>query len=177
MRQRAAGRGGLFGESFTASGFGLLGRGLAPGGYLLVVFARLTSTMTFHVAAIRNITIQSAALMSVDAPGPNATVTGPFTIGGWALDGGAASGSGVDTIHIYGFPSDGSAAQFLGVPGLGGFRPDVGAVFGSQFDSSGYNLTVPHLEAGGWDLIIFVHSAVSNSFEAARVVHIFSTGF
>ena len=55
----------------------------------------------------------------------------------------------------------------LGVPALFGARPDVGGIFGSQFGNSGYNLVVQHLAAGTWDIVVFVHSSVSNAFEVA----------
>jgi glucose/arabinose dehydrogenase len=167
----------IVGPQFTPSGFGMLARGIPPGRYLLVVFARVVATGAFGIARALDITIDSGAQMAIDAPARNSTVTQPFVVGGWAIDGSAAAGSGVDTIHVWAYPTTGAAPFFLGVPALGGSRPDVGGIFGSQFTPSGYNLLVSHLPAGTWDIVVFLHSSVSGVFETAQVVRVTSTGF
>jgi glucose/arabinose dehydrogenase len=163
---------GVFGAAFTPSGFSLLGRGLPPGQYSLVVFARLTATNSFDLVRVVNITIDSGAQMAIDIPARSSTVGLPFAVAGWAFDAGAVSGTGVDTIHVWAYPAAGGAPVFLGVPALGGGRPDVGAVFGSQFNSSGYNLLVTSLAAGTWDIVVYVHSSVSGTFDIAQVVRV-----
>ncbi len=155
----------------------LLGRGLVPGRYQLVAFARLTATGSFDLARVVDVTISSGSRMAIDSPRQAATVSQPFLVGGWAFDGGTASGTGVDTIHIYAYPATGAAPTFLGVPLLGGVRPDVGAFFGGQFSASGYNLSVTHLAAGTWDIVVYVHSSVSGAFDLAQVVRVVSSGF
>jgi hypothetical protein len=42
--------------------------------------------------------------MSTDIPANHATVGQPFTIAGWAIDLAAASGTGVNTVHIWAYP-------------------------------------------------------------------------
>jgi hypothetical protein len=109
----------------------------------------------------------------VDAPAPNSAQPRTFLIGGWAFDAAAASGTGIDAIHIWAIPNPGSGAAplFLGAAAYGGARPDVGAIFGSQFTASGFNrvVTVP---PGVYDIAVFPHSSVSGTFAAAQVVRI-----
>jgi hypothetical protein len=76
--------------------------------------------------------------IALDVPGAGSVVTGTFGVGGWALNRAVPSGTGVDAIHVYAFPATG-APIFLAVATYGGARPDVGAVFGSQFTNSGFN--------------------------------------
>jgi glucose/arabinose dehydrogenase len=160
------------GSQFATSGWGLFGRGLAPGDYRLMAFGLTRATGTFSIASAVDIHVVQSSLVAVDAPGNNATVNRPFVIGGWAIDRAAPSGTGIDTIHIWGFPvSPGGAAVFLGVPNFGE-RPDVAAAFGSQFRASGYGLLVNPPSAGVWDLLIFAHSTVSGQFEPAVVVRV-----
>jgi hypothetical protein len=137
-----------------------------------MAFGLTRATGTFSIASAVDIHVVQSSLVAVDAPGNNATVNRPFVIGGWAIDRAAPSGTGIDTIHIWGFPvSPGGAAVFLGVPNFGE-RPDVAAAFGSQFRASGYGLLVNPPSAGVWDLLIFAHSTVSGQFEPAVVVRV-----
>ncbi len=161
-----------YGAQFTLSGFGLQGRGLAPGRYQLVIFARLAQTGRFDLVRVVDITVEGGSRLAIDSPAASSTVTLPFIIGGWAIDTSASSGVGVDTIHIYAYPVTGGAPLFLGVPTLGGLRPDVGAYFGSPFTPSGYNIRVTSLPVGTWDIVVYVHSSVSGVFEVAQVVRV-----
>jgi glucose/arabinose dehydrogenase len=165
--------GALFGAQFTPSGYGLLGRGLLPGTYHLVVYGLVAATGSFDIARVVTVTVASSTQMAIDLPAGGSTVGDSFRVAGWALDTAAASGTGVDTIHVYAYPV-GSAAgpTFLGVPKLGGQRRDVGAAFGAQFTFSGYNLGVNGLPTGTWDIVVYVHSSVSGAFDAAQVVRV-----
>jgi glucose/arabinose dehydrogenase len=164
--------GAAFGAQFIPSAFGLTVRGLAPGAYQIVAFGRLIATGTFEAVRIVNVVVEGGGLMAVDAPLHLSTVDRPFLIGGWALDAGAASGTGVDTIHIWAYPVGGGTPTFVGVAGYGSTRPDVGAFFGTQFAASGYNLQVSALPAGTWDLVVFAHSTVTGAFDTVRVVRV-----
>ena len=110
--------------------------------------------------------------MAIDAPAPGATVGQPFLVGGWAIDPAAAGGPGVDAVHVWAYPNPGSGAPpiFLGVATYGGARPDVGAVFGNQFTSSGYNLMVSGLTPGVYQIAVFEHSEVTGTFNDALAV-------
>jgi glucose/arabinose dehydrogenase len=161
-----------FGAQFLPTGFGLAGRGLQAGRYYLAVYARVTQTGTFDISRVVDVTVQSAARVAVDIPAQNARVGSSFVLAGWALDTSAASGVGVDTIHVWAFPAGGGTPVFLGVPALRGSRPDVGAVFGSQFTPSGFNMAVSTLPAGTWDVVVYVHSSVSNAFQTWQIVRV-----
>lgn len=77
-------------------------------------------------------------MIAVDAPTPNQVVTSAFEVGGWALDAGAPSGTGVDGVQFYIQPQGAPApGVFMGTGSYGGSRPDVGALFGSRFTNTG----------------------------------------
>ena len=162
-----------FGPQFLNSGYGLLVRGLPPGGYRLVAYGRVASTGAFSAVDVRSITIEGGSLLAVDAPAPFSTVSRTFIVGGWAIDPAASTGTGVDTIHVWAYPVAPAtgAPVFLGVPAFG-VRPDVAAIFGSQFANAGYTLVVRALPPGTWDVVVYVHSAVSGTFDTARLVRI-----
>lgn len=108
--------------------------------------------------------------MSLDAPANNTSVPigTTLTIGGWALNKAAPTGTGVDAIHVYAVP-DGGSAIFLGVAPYGEARPDVGAIFGSQFTNSGFTLkTGSTLAAGIYTVIAYAHNALTQQFDVAK---------
>jgi len=121
--------------------------------------------------ATRTVTVvQSHPINSVDVPANNSTMSTTFVVGGWAIDTGAPSGTGVDTVHVWACPAgDCNQAQWVGAATMGGSRTDVGAAYGSQFTLSGYNLSAT-LAPGGYQLVVYTHSTVTNSFPLATVV-------
>lgn len=125
----------------------------------------VANEVTSRVSAV------SVPLMSIDSPIGGATVQGSFVLGGWALDAGAASGTGVDVLHVWAWPAAGGAAQWVGALATGGARPDVGAAFGAQFTPSGFTTQVS-LKPGTWDLVAYAHSTVTGTFADARLVRI-----
>lgn len=88
-----------------------------------------------------------------------------------AIDAGAGAGTGIDTIHIYAYPSVGDPI-WIGAPTLGYGRPDVAAAFGSQFHPSGFALTTSALAPGTYTLVVYPHSWVTNSFSQAQSVYV-----
>ena len=113
----------------------------------------------------------TSPLMDVGTPSNGSTVTIPLTISGWAVDRAAASGSGVDAIHVYAYPNPGSGrpALFLGVATYGLSKPDVATQLGNpQFTNSGFLLSVDGLESGTYQIVAFAHSAVANAFNQAK---------
>ena len=164
--------GGFFGTQFTASGFGLRITGLPPGGYQFIVFGWVAAANGFTLVRSVNVTITTTTLLFVDTPGNLATVRQPFLVAGWTFDPSATSGTGVDTVHVWAFPTSGGAPSFVGVPAYGAARPDVGGYFGSRFTPSGFNLAVSNLTAGQYDLIVFAHSSVSNAFDATQIIRV-----
>jgi glucose/arabinose dehydrogenase len=165
--------GGTFGSQFTPSGFGLGINGLAPGPYQFWVFGWVTAMNTFGVVQTVDVTIASSTQLVIDLPANGSTLPQPFHLAGWAVDTSSVTGTGIDTIHVWAFPVAGGPPQFVGVPTLGGSRLDVAAFLGNtRFRPSGYNMLVSGLARGTYDLVVFPHSAVTNSFAPAQVVRI-----
>lgn len=109
--------------------------------------------------------------MSVDLPPDGATVATTFAMGGWAFDSASVSGVGVDSIHVWAYSTNGGVPVFVGLATLGGDRPDVAAAFGDAWRYSGFNLNGT-LAPGVYDLVVYVHSSVSGTFNNRRVVRI-----
>jgi glucose/arabinose dehydrogenase len=164
--------GAFFGSQFTPSGFGLQVSGLPPGAYQFALFGWVAASNGFTLVRSVNVTIGSSTLLVIDVPANLSAVARPFQLAGWTFDSSAPAGTGVDTIHVWAFPAAGGAPSFAGVPTYGVARPDVGAFFGSRFTPSGYNMSVSSLAPGLYDLVVFSHSVVTNSFDAAQVVRV-----
>jgi Bacterial Ig domain len=101
--------------------------------------------------------------MVVEAPvaGP---VGQPLNVQGWAVDGKAASGTGVTAVHVWAFPQSGNPV-FLGAATYGLSRPDVAAAHGGRFAASGFTLRAPSvLPAGPWTIVIYALSAATGTF-------------
>src|SRR5262249_28572623 len=117
----------------------------------------------------------SIPVVSIDLPGANSIVSASgIYVAGWAVDLSSTSGPGVDTLHAWAFPVDapGGTVRFAGVANYGGARADIASIFGSQFLHSGYDLTITNLTPGTWDIGLYLHSAVSGSFNAVRTVRV-----
>lgn len=116
----------------------------------------------------------------VDKPNPYVAVDLPsagsvrpsFTVSGWAADLGSSTGSGADAVHVWAWPSSGAAPIFLGATTPSLARADVGAIFGSRFTNSGYNLPLNSVPTGNYLLAVYMHSTVTNTFNAVRTVNI-----
>jgi hypothetical protein len=175
--------GAIYGARFTNVGFHFTVAGLGPGTYTLNVVAHSTVTGSYSIVKAVPFTVNATALMSIDIPAAEATVTAAaFDVGGWSIDRNvestALSGSGVDAVHVYAYPNPGSgeAPIFLGVATLGVSRPDVGAAYGARYDGSGYSLTVDRaalgLAPGVYNIAVSSHSAVSGTFNNIAVVRV-----
>jgi hypothetical protein len=79
-------------------------------------------------------------------------------------------------VHVWAYPVDTSGKAldpiFLGQAFYGGARPDVGAVYGDRFGTSGYGIIVNSLPPGTYDLAVFAYSTVVNNFTPAKVVRV-----
>jgi hypothetical protein len=157
--------GAAYGAPFTNSGFSLTAS-LAPGTYQLVVYAWSLVANGFNQAQSLTVTVASSTpLVSLEAPAPGATVGQPFVVGGWAIDQGAPSGTGIDAVHVYAVANSGAGASaFLGAAPNTGSRPDVGAAYGSQFTNSGFTMSAGGLASGTYRLDVYVHSTVSGQW-------------
>jgi hypothetical protein len=163
-----------FGPQFGGCGYDLAAAGLFPGRYQVVVYAHSTVSGVF-TAAIADIIVRPPGdpLMAIDSPGQTTTTT-PFDVAGWAVDRDATSGTGVDTVHVWAYPLSGDSPIFLGVAAYGGGRPDVDAALGGQgrFVNAGFGLTVSSVAVGDYDVVVYAHSTVTNSFGNARSVRV-----
>jgi len=112
------------------------------------------------------------AQITVDAPVANAVVSGPFMLGGWAVDMDSLTGAGIETIHVWAYPAGGAAPRFVGVATLNGRRPDVAAVVGDRFADSGFGLIVDGLPPGTYDLALFPWVTGASDFAPATLVRV-----
>jgi hypothetical protein len=110
--------------------------------------------------------------VAIDAPRSDQDVGQPFMLAGWAADLDAASGTGIDTVHVWAYPSTGGPPIFLGATAYGGSRPGVAAVHGNQFEASGFSLPVQGLRPGSYDLAVFAWSIERSNFVPARTVRV-----
>jgi len=165
--------GAAFGTQFTPSGFGLVVSGLPPGPYQLSLFGWVDAIGGFGIVRTVDVTIVSSTQLAIDLPPNFSTVNQPFHVAGWSIDTAAASGTGIDTIHVWAHPTTGGPPVFVGVPALGGIRPDVAAVFGNaRYGPSGYNMAASGLAPGTYDLVVYSHSTVTNDFSASQSVRV-----
>jgi hypothetical protein len=106
----------------------------------------------------------------IDAPTEGASVAQPFGLTGWSIDAAHPTASGVSVLHVYAYPHAGGPPVYLGAPATGGWRPDVGAAYGSRFSTSGWGLTVSGLPAGYYTLVLFPFSTVTQDFRYEAAV-------
>jgi M6 family metalloprotease-like protein len=109
-------------------------------------------------------------LMAVDSPAAGSTLPQPFTISGWAIHPAAPTGTGVDAVHIWAYPSGGAPAIFAGAATYGAPRSDVSATHGSRFLNSGWSLAVRGLPPGTYTLQAHARSTVTGTFNQSRSV-------
>jgi hypothetical protein len=110
--------------------------------------------------------------MVIDTPhAGNVLSAAGFTVAGWAVDLASLEGAGIDTLHVWAYPVRGGAPRFVGVADAGGRRPDVAALYGASFAGAGFAVT-GSLPSGTYDLIVYAHSAATNTFAGAEVVRV-----
>ena len=110
--------------------------------------------------------------MAIDAPAAGATVEQPFLVAGWALDLAATNGAGIDTVHVWAYPTTGGAPIFLGVAATSDPRPDVAAIYGPQFEGSSYHLVAKPLIPGTYDIVVYPRRAATGAFDGAQGVRV-----
>jgi hypothetical protein len=161
------------GRRFDHAGFTLAVRGLPIGRYHLVAYARSTISATFNQYKMVDVTVaprMPRIEMALDAPSAGAH-SQPFLVGGWAVDLGSASGTGVNAVSITAVPQHGGPAIALGPVDYGGARPDVGKVFGARYTNSAFSLVVNGLEVGrSYRLEAAARSTVSGTFANPKTV-------
>ena len=107
------------------------------------------------------LTIAPGVAMGLDTP----LLTGqPLRVTGWALDGRASAGTGVDSVSVYAYPATGNPV-LLGAATLGESRADIGTAYGSQFSAAGFSIRAGVvLPAGTYTVVAYAHSALSGEF-------------
>jgi hypothetical protein len=110
--------------------------------------------------------------IAIDTPSAGGEASGSFAVAGWAADLDATSDGGVDTVHVWAYPASGEAPIFIGAAAFGGSRPDVAAIYGDRFGTSGYAIDVKGLAPGAYDLAVFAYSTVSGGFAPAKTVRV-----
>ena len=150
-----------------------------PGTYYVAVSATSaggTSNYSAEVSTVITGAPVSQMAVLIDSPSAGQVVNSDVFLTGWAADLGspAGGGPGVDAIHVYAYPNPGSgtAPILLGAVSYGTARPDVAGVYGSQFTNSGYSMTIVGLAPGRYDLALFGHSTLTNTFSIQRNVPI-----
>ena len=108
----------------------------------------------------------------IDTPVADQRVGHAIFVSGWAVDGRATAGSGIDAVHVWAYPADGGAPIFAGSAMVGGARPDVADVYGPAARDSGYGTIVRNLAPGRYMLAVFGHSTVTRDFLPAATVSI-----
>jgi len=160
-----------FGSAFNDSGYQVVVRGLSAGSWRLVVSAHSTVSGALQSTSV-TVQLLASTSMFVDTPRPGATVTSGFTVSGWAIDASAPSGTGVDAVHVWAYPAAGGSPVFLGANAAWVSRPDVGAIFGSAFTPSGFNIATGRLASGSWNLVVFARSTSTGTFSQSVQVPI-----
>jgi hypothetical protein len=160
---------------FGSSGF-VLNTVVPPGTFDLAVFAHSIISDSFNNVQLVRVTVDaptSIPRMWVDTPVQDLIMTRDnVRVAGWAADLGSATGAGVDVVHVWAYPTDGSAPILVGTTTTGLSRPDVGAAFGApRYGNSGFNLT-GSLPPGFYTLVVFAHSTVTNAFNNVFVINV-----
>ena len=57
-------------------------------------------------------------------------------------------------------------------PAQGSDPVETAAIYGSAYGTSGFNLAVPSLASGTWDITVFIWPSGASGFTTARVVRI-----
>jgi RHS repeat-associated protein len=142
---------------FTNSGFSFTFSTLPVGQYEVQLQVRSTFSARWNVVWVRFMVAVSNPHMGLDTL--PTSVAQPFAVTGWGLDAGVPSGTGVDHVQIWVYPNPGSGTPpvFWGTATLGQSRPDVAAVYGSQFANSGYQFTVSGKPPGAYLLVANVY--------------------
>jgi hypothetical protein len=166
--------GAIFGAQFTNSGYRAIVSGLQPGRYRLAVSVHSTVTNSFNLTRTVDVTVTppfTRPRIAIDTPQPNATVSQPVLLAGWALDQAATTGTGVDRVRIL-ISAPGSFART--VLGNAAFfpRPDVGAIFGSNFDNCGWLFLLDGLLPGTYDVTVEPRSTITGSSAVTRTIRL-----
>jgi len=144
---------------------------VAKGPHVLTAIARDEAGNTATSAPVDVTVVDSLPYLIIDTPAAGSVVGPTFTISGWAADFGATSGTGIDLVYVYAYPTHGGPPTALGAATLGVARPDVAAYFGRDaLATSGYSMTVSGLAPGEYDLVVYGLSTITGTFNTVQIV-------
>jgi uncharacterized delta-60 repeat protein len=109
--------------------------------------------------------------MMLESPVQGATVDPSFAIWGWAIDAGAPSGVGVDTVQLQVFALNGGVTGGLvrsQNASFGAARPDIGNEYGTRFTNAGFSSSVADLPPGSYRIFVRAQSVVTGTFNSER---------
>jgi subtilisin family serine protease len=138
------------------------------------ITSRTTTYTTPRIRVDLAVNNVSQPLVVLESPATNAAVVTPFALKGFAIDMGASSGSGVDLVEFTATPIGGSP-QVLGQVTAFTRRTDVSAIYGAQFENSGFSFDVTSsLADGEYSFCAKARSTVTGLFEAedCATIHI-----
>lgn len=113
--------------------------------------------------------------LAVEIPSEFSSVTQPFTISGWALDLAATSGVGVDMVRVRAIRTGTTTELSWGNATFGLSRPDIAALYGTQFDNSGYTISISGKASGQYTIFVDAHSVSSGIWNTASIVLLVDT--
>jgi glucose/arabinose dehydrogenase len=163
-----------YGSRFTNCGYRAIVAGLQPGSYRLVVSVHSTVSNSFALSKTVNVTVLppfTKPRISIDTPRPNSVVGQPFLLAGWALDQAATVGTGVDLVQILVSAPGSSTRKLLGNATFFP-RPDVGDIFGANFDNSGWWFGVGGLAAGTYEFTVQPRSTITGSSAVTKTIQL-----
>jgi hypothetical protein len=163
----------VFGPQFAGAGFEA-SCDLPDGTYTIVAYKLSAVTHTFDEQAVVSFRAHGRGIQAMDLE--HITVTGlgraaTLALLGWALDGRSLTGSGIDAVHVWAFPTSGGTPVFVGV-GLPMFRTDVAQVFGTRFATAGFGGAFAAPPPGTYDVAVYARSAFTGQFDQARVARV-----
>ena len=74
----------------------------------IFAFGLVSATFTPVAPVHAQNAVSGPLRLAVDTPSPNAIVAAPFVVAGWAMDDAAATGTGIDTVHVWATPVSGA---------------------------------------------------------------------
>jgi len=122
--------------------------------------------------AVVNVTVVRKPTVRIDLPAGGSSVTQPFRVSGWAVDGTAPTGVGVDAVQIWAHPTSGAAPIFIGTAPFGSLSNAAsnfmgGGSTGAPFANSGFELMVGGLPAGGYVVKALARSTVTGLYDSS----------
>ncbi|MGB7219150.1 MAG: immunoglobulin domain-containing protein [Vicinamibacterales bacterium] len=100
--------------------------------------------------------------LQIDRRAPAVEAAQPFALTGWAIDLAAREGTGVSAVQVWATPVDGGAPLRLATAATVESRPEVAAIYGSQFAAAGFRTLINQLPGGAYDVRISINIAGSS---------------